>query len=80
MNGAIYVRRNLRPIQLGVGIRDHCPCTSSRWVTGRVETRTLRWEETITHRVEASDAPELYDRINKGQGADVIGAIIHWSD
>jgi 2-desacetyl-2-hydroxyethyl bacteriochlorophyllide A dehydrogenase len=41
---------------------------------------TLKWERTITHRVEACDAPDLYSRINSLKETDVIGALIHWSD
>jgi (R,R)-butanediol dehydrogenase/meso-butanediol dehydrogenase/diacetyl reductase len=40
----------------------------------------LKWDRTITHRVEACDAPNLYTRINSLKETDVIGALIHWSD
>lgn len=39
----------------------------------------LPWSKTITHRVNAADAPALYDRINKGQVADFVGATVKWS-
>jgi hypothetical protein len=40
---------------------------------------TLPWQTTITHRVEASEAPELYAGINSGK-LNVLGAVIRWSD
>ena len=39
----------------------------------------LKWDRTITHRVEACEAPALYRRINSLKNTDVIGALIHWS-
>ena len=45
-----------------------------------IATGALRWEETITHRAEAADAADLFDRINKGKANDVLGAVVHWSD
>jgi L-iditol 2-dehydrogenase len=38
----------------------------------------LPWQETITHRIEAPDAPALYERINKSRAKDVLGAVIYW--
>ena len=38
----------------------------------------LPWRETITHRIEAKDAPNLYDAINRGNAEDVVGAVICW--
>ena len=54
------------------------PCR--RAVLKNMAMGTLRWERTITHRVEPDEAPALYDRINKNRADDVIGAVIHWSD
>jgi len=39
---------------------------------------TLPWQHTVTHRINAADAPEFYTRINSGKH-DVIGAVIQWS-
>jgi 2-desacetyl-2-hydroxyethyl bacteriochlorophyllide A dehydrogenase len=39
----------------------------------------LRWEETITHRIEAADAPALYGKIRADGAGDILGATIHWS-
>ncbi len=40
----------------------------------------LRWEHTMTDRVEAADAPAFYRQIHdQGLGA-VLGASIHWTD
>lgn len=53
------------------------PCR--RAVMKNMAAGVLPWGETITHRVEAADAPALYARINTGQATDVVGAVIHWS-
>jgi threonine dehydrogenase-like Zn-dependent dehydrogenase len=56
----------------------HAPCR--RAVFKHMAMGALKWEHTITHRVEAEDAPALYDRINKGEAKDVLGAVIHWPE
>jgi threonine dehydrogenase-like Zn-dependent dehydrogenase len=38
----------------------------------------LPWDKTITHRVPAAESAAFYDRINKKQAPDVIGAVIRW--
>jgi threonine dehydrogenase-like Zn-dependent dehydrogenase len=40
----------------------------------------LPWHQTITHRVRAEYAPELYQAINTGQAQDVLGAVLEWSN
>jgi 2-desacetyl-2-hydroxyethyl bacteriochlorophyllide A dehydrogenase len=54
------------------------PCR--RAVLKNMAAGVLPWEHAITHRVAAADAPAFYARINAGQAADVLGAVIHWSD
>jgi 2-desacetyl-2-hydroxyethyl bacteriochlorophyllide A dehydrogenase len=54
------------------------PCR--RAVLKNMASGALKWEHTITHRVEAADAPDLFDRINTGNANSVIGAVVHWSD
>jgi len=39
----------------------------------------LSWEETITHRIDAADAPALYRKIRADGAGDILGATIHWS-
>jgi 2-desacetyl-2-hydroxyethyl bacteriochlorophyllide A dehydrogenase len=53
------------------------PCR--RAVVKNMALGYLPWEKTITHRVEAAGAPDLYEQINQGAHG-VIGAVIHWSD
>jgi len=53
------------------------PCR--RAVLKNMAMGVLPWHETITHRVEAQDAPDLYDAINRGRAGDVVGAVIRWS-
>jgi 2-desacetyl-2-hydroxyethyl bacteriochlorophyllide A dehydrogenase len=40
----------------------------------------LRWEHCITHRIESTEAPAMYARINAGEDADIVGVVIHWLD
>jgi len=52
------------------------PCR--RAVLKNIASGALDWARTITHRIEAADAPAMYDRINCGD--DVLGVVVHWSD
>jgi hypothetical protein len=52
------------------------PCR--RAVLKNMALGALPWQETITHRVEAEEAPALYEAINKGKAQAVLGAVIHW--
>lgn len=54
------------------------PCR--RAVLKNMAMGALEWERTITHRVEPSEAPGLYDRINRNKAPDVIGAVVRWSE
>jgi len=54
------------------------PCR--RAVLKNIAGGALKWERTITHRIDAADAPAMFDRINKGQAPDVIGMVIRWGD
>ncbi len=53
------------------------PCR--RAVLKNVAMGALPWHYTITHRVEAREAPALYDAIHRGEAGDVLGAVIRWS-
>ena len=52
------------------------PCR--RAVLKNMAMGVLPWHHTITHRVEADEAPELYGAINRRE-TNVLGAVIHWS-
>jgi len=52
---------------------------SRRSVIKAMALGTLPWTETITHRVEASGAPDLFSGILSGR-LNVLGAVIRWSD
>lgn len=52
---------------------------SRRSVVKAMSLGTLPWSETITHRVEASDAPKLYAGILSGE-TSVLGAVIGWQN
>jgi len=54
------------------------PCR--RAVLKNMASGALQWERTLTHRIEPADAPAMFDRINRGEAPDVIGAVIHWGD
>ena len=53
------------------------PCR--RAVLKHMAAGALRWEHTITHRVEASDSPDFYARIDAGRADEVVGGVIRWS-
>jgi len=53
------------------------PCR--RAVMRNMATGALPWSKTITHRVDAEDTPALFDRINKGNADDIVGAVVKWS-
>lgn len=52
------------------------PCR--RAVIKNMAMGALPWERTITHRVQAADAPALFTAINQGKD-DILGAIIQWA-
>ena len=53
------------------------PCR--RAVVKNMAMGALRWEHCITHRIEADEAPAMYERINEGDREDLVGVVIHWS-
>ena len=54
------------------------PCR--RAVVKNMAMGALKWENAITHRVEHTDAPAIYARINAGADKDIVGVVIHWAD
>ena len=53
------------------------PCREA--VLKNIAAGAIPWEKTITHRVEASEAPALYAKINRDELPDLFGAVIRWS-
>ena len=53
------------------------PCRTA--VLRNIATGAIPWEKTITHRVPASEAPDLYESINRDELPDLFGAVIRWS-
>ena len=53
------------------------PCREA--VLKNIAAGAIPWEKTITHRVKASEAPELYAKINRDELPDLFGAVIRWS-
>lgn len=53
------------------------PCR--RAVVKNMASGALKWEECITHRIGAAEAPEMFERINAGE-ADIVGVVINWLD
>ncbi|HEY3379967.1 MAG TPA: zinc-binding alcohol dehydrogenase [Armatimonadota bacterium] len=53
------------------------PCR--RAVLNNMARNVLPWGRTITHRVAYTKAADLYHRINTGNAAEVLGAVIQWS-
>jgi 2-desacetyl-2-hydroxyethyl bacteriochlorophyllide A dehydrogenase len=54
------------------------PCR--RAVIKNMALGTLKWEHCITHRIEHTAAPAMYERINEGADKDIVGVVIHWAD
>ena len=67
----------------GKQIKTYFPCddgyqTSRQAVMRLQASGAVNWERTITHKIAASDSPAFFDRINRGQGKDVVGAVLQW--
>jgi threonine dehydrogenase-like Zn-dependent dehydrogenase len=52
------------------------PCR--RAVVKNMAMGALQWEHCITHRIPFTEAPEMFDRINKGKDKDIVGVVIQW--
>lgn len=52
------------------------PCRQT--VIKHMTSGVLPWEKTITHRIEAAQAPSMFERINQGD-KDIVGMTIQWS-
>jgi hypothetical protein len=48
-------------------------------VLRNIASGAIPWAKTISHRVDAADAPTLYDDINRNAIPDLIGAVIRWA-
>jgi 2-desacetyl-2-hydroxyethyl bacteriochlorophyllide A dehydrogenase len=80
--GAAPISFNFLPAH-GRRLTWHFPCDDGmapcrRGVMKNMAIGALDWGKVITHRVQATEAPALYDAINKGEADDVIGAVINW--
>ena len=53
------------------------PCRAA--VLRNIATGAIPWHKTITHRVDATEAPELYTKINRDEMPGLMGAAIRWS-
>lgn len=51
------------------------PCR--RAVLKNIAMGALDWDKTITHRINYTDAPEMYARINQGDKS-ILGMVIRW--
>jgi len=50
-----------------------------RAVMKNMAAGVLKWEVTLTHRVEAADAARFYADVNADEVEGLVGAVIHWS-
>lgn len=53
------------------------PCRDA--VLRNIATGAIPWHKTITHQIEAAEAPALYAAINRNAMPEMMGAVIHWS-
>ena len=52
---------------------------SRRAVLKNIAAGALPWEKTISHHLDYTEAPALYEAINQDQMPDMMGAVIRWS-
>ncbi|MCL5995771.1 MAG: zinc-binding alcohol dehydrogenase [Chloroflexi bacterium] len=69
----------------GKRLRMFFPCDDGwqmcrRAVVKNMAMGALKWDKVITHRIEYSQAPEMFARINAGTDKDIAGVVIHWAD
>ena len=67
----------------GRRLRMYFPCDDGlqpcrRAVLANMARGALRWEETITHRVQCAGAPALFERIRAGAEPEAVGVVIRW--
>ena len=55
----------------------YAPCR--RAVLKNMAAGALPWSKTITHHVPWRNAPAFYEKLNRGDTKDVLGAVICWS-
>ena len=48
-------------------------------VLRNIASGAIPWQKTISHRLDAADAPALYDDINRNAMPDLMGAVIRWN-
>jgi 2-desacetyl-2-hydroxyethyl bacteriochlorophyllide A dehydrogenase len=53
------------------------PCRHA--VLKNMAAGTLKWDSVITHRIKRTEAPAMFDSINKGTARDTVGIVIHWA-
>lgn len=54
----------------------YVPCRQA--VMRLMASGALPFEKVVTHRIPAVESPAFYDRINRNQADDVLGAVIVW--
>jgi 2-desacetyl-2-hydroxyethyl bacteriochlorophyllide A dehydrogenase len=64
-------------------ITAHFPCDDGqepcrRAIMKNLANGVLPWGETITHEIDAADAPEFYRELNEKRPGEAIGATIDW--
>ena len=52
------------------------PCR--RAVVKNMAMGALKWEQCISHRIDFTEAPAMYQRINAGTDKDIVGVVINW--
>lgn len=69
----------------GRRLRMHFPCDDGlvpcrRAVVANMARGALRWEETITHKVDCAEGPALFERVNRGAEPEAVGLVLRWSE
>ena len=53
------------------------PCR--RAVIKNMAMGALPWEHCITHRIDHTEAPEMFSRLNRGDREGIVGVVIDWT-
>jgi L-iditol 2-dehydrogenase len=53
------------------------PCR--RAVVKNMAMGALPWEHCITHRIDYTESPEMFSRINRGDRKDIVGVVMKWA-
>ena len=54
----------------------YAPCRAA--VLRQIAAGLLPWERAISHRLAAAEAPDFFDRVNRGAVPGLVSAVVDW--